>query len=391
MSRKFDRASLPALQAAGGNFSGFADGDNKLRMVVIMLRKLIEKVRQDENTAFYSMREMAEFWGVPLRTVALAFEELESEGLLLRFRGSHTKVLGQKDASISHASGVVGIPVWLGGVSHYEHRRRFVRALGESLWKNRLVTDVVFYWHSEDFSSDFVKRLLHHQLDYMVWFQPFRRHLNIIESLRDHGIRTVSICDEELRFMPGQIGMNWKPAYSKILQHWAGPGKIRTIAIVEPPAYLASRLHPFEREAARHGLECLRLKSSGDIFRHSASLRARKSDVAYAFLDQYGPLEFVLRDPAAFIKSALRHRILFARDCPTIPFAVPEELRIDRITHPTRDIIEEVAGRLAQWRGGNFEETPATFEARAETGLVVAKSQELTSLVVAMGTADADV
>jgi hypothetical protein len=101
-------------------------------------------------------------------------------------------------------------------------------------------------------------------------------------------------------------------------------------------------------------------------------------------LDQYGPLEFTLRDPATFMKIARRHRMLFARDCPNIPYSVPAGLSIERLTHPTRQIVNETAALLSRWRAGNHEEKTATFPASAEVDMVLADSAELTSLVVAM-------
>jgi predicted TIM-barrel fold metal-dependent hydrolase len=380
VSRQFDRSPLPPLRNVLKEFSGFSRDQNKLRRIIEILRGVILELRQKKNVPFYSMREVAAFVELPLRTVAMAFQQLEADGLLLRIRGSHTKILGLENASISHVSGVVGIPVWLGGISYYEHRRRYFRTLAEALWKNQLANDIVFSWDYEDFSNAFIDRLRRHQFDYLVWFQPFSSHRNVIESMKDQGIRSVIISDVELSFMPTHIHVDWCRAYREILQVWKEKHRINQIGLVEPPPQMLKRIGVFETEAKKIGIDCIYLKQALDIFAHSKKVK-QSNRTAFVLLDQVAPLQVIFRDPAEFIKTALRHRILFGRDCPNIPFRVPASLSVDRIVHPITEIVEHVAHTIADWRMGSLDGKSLTLLADAEIGVVIANSPFLNSLL----------
>lgn len=376
MSRQYHRSSLPPLRDVLVGFSGFSARDNKLGLVIDLLRDVCRQVRSVESVPFYSMREIAGMLKVPLRTIAVAFEKLESEGLLLRLRGSHTKLLGTKHSALSEVSGVVGFPMWTTGFVHFRYRQDFLRRTSDLLWKHYLVPDFVLHWEREDFSNEFIDRILRHRLDYLVWLQPLNLNKNVIETLRDHGIRSVLISNMELRFLPSNFTLDWVSAYARVCKYWRDHCKVKKIAVVEDPLSLTrANWETFIRVAEADGFECIRLKGTSDLSLRLAGPEKLSPETAIAFPAQSAATRFVLRDQKAFISLALRHRILFARDCPIISYVLPRNLTVERLVLPVEQLSTQVAELLLKWRAGDVHFSETIVHAEAHLGEVLADSQ----------------
>lgn len=366
MSRKFERPSLPPLAKVLKSFRGFAKEDNKRGRVLERLRKIVAELRRPENFPFYSMREMAAGLAVPLRTVAIAYQKLESEGLLLRLRGSHTQLLGFDHGSQTKIAGAVGLMLSIYSFRHYVHHRAFARQTGDALWKQSVIIDNVFFWDGEDSQSDFSDRLLRHHFDFAVWFQPLTHNRECILLLRDRGIRTLAISDAELHVVPAEIQIKWDQAYLKVLRHWKLKYQIEKIALPEEGQRTPARQQYFEAIARSEGLECLRFPSTPDIATRLAKPGALPNRCAIALLDEMGTVEFCLRDPQAFQFLAKHHRILFGRDLPSIPFAAPNHLHVERLVFPMEKIMHSCSDILTKWRAGEFESPPVVLAGIAE-------------------------
>ncbi len=350
MSRKFDRTELPALETALPVTP--APGDNKLRHAVRELRALAERLRTDENLPFYSMRVLAKHLQLPLRTVALAIEQLEAEGLLLRLRGSHTKLLGKNAQTMQKIAGVIGMPVWIFGMRHFIYRRHIALLMGDALWQHAISIDTILYWEYEDLDQDFIDRLLRHRIDMILWFQPLRHNLEAINQLKDRGVRSLIIGDQEMPNMPAQILIDWEPAYKTVLPHWKQTHGIRKIILVEGTRHTTPRLRFFEEVASRHGIVCVRQQSSPELAGQLAGAKPLPISTAIALFDDHASTEFSLRNPEAFLKLAERHRILFARDVPSIPFCPPDSLSCERLAYPVREIVDSTSEMVMAWRAG---------------------------------------
>jgi len=111
---------------------------------VIELRRAAENLRGEAARTFYSMREVSSFFGLPLRTVAFAYEQLEKEGILNRIRGSRTLLEGKTVAPRTSVRAVVGIPVWLHAIVVSPYSRAFNLELEESLRAHGFVADMIF-------------------------------------------------------------------------------------------------------------------------------------------------------------------------------------------------------------------------------------------------------
>lgn len=356
MSRKFDRTTLPPLRDVLKPSP--SSDDNNLRRAIREIRQVALALRSEQNLPFYSMRELATCIGVPLRTIAIAFEHLESEGLLLRLRGSHTKLLGHSSQPLKKLAGVVGMPVWIFGLRHFIYRRTLARALGDALWNHSISIDTILYWEYEDLDHTFIERLLHHHIDAAVWFQPFRHNLEAIGHLKDRGVRSLVISDQEIPNLSAHVVIDWQPAYEQVLAFWKKNHGIRKAILVEGPPHTAPRLRLFEELASRHGIACSRHKSSPELPGQLARGKPLAGGTAIALFDDHASTEFSMRDPEAFLQLADRHRILFAREIPSIPFAAPGRFPCERLCYPVQEIVKAASEIVLSWRAGEADPRP---------------------------------
>ncbi len=352
MSREFDRSALPPL-AKVLRPPAAKPGENGYAHAVQKVRKVAKDLRREDSLPFYSMRALASALGISLRTTALVFEQLEREGLLVRLRGSHTRLTGTAPRPLKPVAGVIGLPVWLYGLRHFMFRRTFARALGDTLWPHALSVDTILYWETEDKSPDFADRLLRHHMDMAVWFQPQRHNHDAIGFLKDHGVPSLIISDREnTPGLPAHIEIDWEPAYEQVLTHWKTRHHIHRVITVEGAPATTPRLRLFETLARNHGIACERRKSSPRLAGELVADPQLTTDTAIGLFDEYASTEFPLRDPNAFLQLVDRHRVLFARELPSLPFVGPKRINCECLLYPMDAIVRHAADILLAWRSG---------------------------------------
>ncbi|MGE9290043.1 MAG: hypothetical protein ACQKBT_03580 [Puniceicoccales bacterium] len=281
------------------------------------------------------MRQASEALAVPLRTVTHAYKTLEQEGLLIRIRGSRTVLRGNTHKRKQANTFTVGVPIWLEGFSHFQYRRDILMNLSDDLCHHSIATDPVFFRGQEDFSYRFIDRLLSHQLDACLWIQPVHWHYNLINTVKDHGIQNIILTDAELEFLPSQSIVDRTEAYQTVFRDWTEKRGIEEIIVIHHGSHTPQRL------------DCLQKAVSGIplkwTLRNRPSRRlAQKGNTATVILDQVAAIRLVHDDPGLFLQLARIHPILFARDCPIIPYPVPEVATVDIIRFPTQPICRDL-------------------------------------------------
>ena len=235
MTRKPVTRSLPALRSLHPRFSGFDPAGNSRDALTQHLRRTIARVRLDTSHPFYSIRQVAGFFGVSLKTVAGAYEKLEAEGLLTRLRGSHTLVQGRVLQPRHPVRGVVGVPIYLQPLVIGTDWRFFIMRLEEELRRYHFVTDFIFYRTGEN--EDLAERLLEHKLDMVLWYVPTQAHVQTMLRLRDGGIRLVVLSDGKGQFPCEQYFLNLAQALRDGISDWRARG-------VDSITILRSTRHP---------------------------------------------------------------------------------------------------------------------------------------------------
>src|SRR5690348_2790625 len=72
----------------------FKDPADKIESLRQLLKSLAIKNQREQPRIFYSLREVAMRFRVPVSTVARIYREMEQEGILSRVRGSKTVLNG---------------------------------------------------------------------------------------------------------------------------------------------------------------------------------------------------------------------------------------------------------------------------------------------------------
>ena len=346
MARHNTIRNLPQLKEVIPHFNGLSKGQTHYRSILEMLRGLCENLRKDTPQTFYSMRDVAVFFDVQLRTIAVVYESLEQEGLLNRIRGSRTLLSGKKNAPIHSIRGVVGLPIWLDMLVASSFTRHVNMDLEERLRLRGFVADLIFHvTKQEENHADFAERLLKHQLDIVIWQNPGPRcHQNIL-TLQDHGVRIVVIQTTEAKTnLPAVTYIqDWKPAYVELGKHWR-EGKIGTVLLpinLQNIAYDAE-LKIFKSIMAGAGLAVEPCSDDPMEVLRKSKAASRKQKVAIGFLDLPTADRFCNHEPLITEKLAQTASLAFCRGALRSPYLQDRGIRPDIVGFSPNETAEKI-------------------------------------------------
>lgn len=224
MARKPVALVLPALAELNPGVQRFSSHENQKAALLARLRDMIAHVRQDKAVSFYPMRMVADFFKVSFKTVALAYEQLEAEGLLTRVRGSQTLVQGHRSAPRHPVRGVVGLPIYLPGFVIGSEGRSFYMRLEEELRRYHFVADLIFHRHEDQSSHELAERILEHHLDLVFWLNPSGEIVPSMHRLHDGGIPQVVVADGKARLPWQQYLYDLERALTEGIAQWQREG-----------------------------------------------------------------------------------------------------------------------------------------------------------------------
>ena len=229
MSRPARNHGLRPIGAFLGEHKGFPQGATHLEVVTRQLRTIVGRIRREKPRPFYGHREVAAFFRVPIRTAALAFKRLETEGLLSCVRGVGTDVPGLHPHARANILGAVAVPVWTEGFAIFADWRRFFIALEEELRKRGYLASFVFYQGPDYGTPELTKRILLHKPDIVVWLQPLPSVHHILHALADSGTRILAVLDPDQTAPFPQCRISWRNAMRRGLQDWRRKGIRRVL------------------------------------------------------------------------------------------------------------------------------------------------------------------
>jgi len=254
MPRKPEPHNLPPLGVNFPDFAGFAPHENARHQLAALLMQAVRHMRVPVRRPFYSQREIARFFRVPLRTVTLACRQLTQQGVLVCVRGAGTWITGTRERPRVMPRGVVGMPVWASGFSTFRHWRRFVTQIEEQVRHRGFVLDVIFFEGREETRPTFVDRLLAHDLDHLFWLYPLPSARGTIEHLVDSGLRVRTVVEAPWPDVPfPQYLVDWEPSYVNALQAWQQAG-IGEVAVALGGHMRQSDRDPLHRALLRTGM-----------------------------------------------------------------------------------------------------------------------------------------
>jgi len=354
MPRKPPSRTLPALAELYPDFSGFPPSHSHQELLCETLRTLVKKRQRKDSQAFYSLREISRFFNVSLRTAAIAYEQLEHEGLLRRIRGTQTLLTGKRVSPQKAVRAVVGIPIWLQTVLGSPYAWALYMEIEELLRKNGFVANFIFFRETNNSAEEIVDRLLSHHLDYIVWYaSPRFLSPQVLLSMKDRGVQQMVVHSKE---KPGSFPcatylQDWQTAYEQMAVCWQEQG-VRRVLIPKPS------------DAAQWGTRCLmRALSSeeiaseittGNLAQVLKEVRRRpreKTAVAFTSLEEAHAL--CNEDPIsmeALLDTAL---VAFCRGPLRLPYFQNKPLVVDLVGIPpslrARRIVEDLcSGEIPQ-------------------------------------------
>lgn len=345
MARKQVERSLPPIEVAFGSFSGFDPAHSRRAALLRELRAVARRFRTKEARPFYAMRDVALHFGVPLRTVAVTYEELEMEGVLNRIRGSKTMLVGRTISPRKPIRALIGIPLWLHAIVLSPYSRLLHVELGDRLRQCGFVADIIFFRGEETSSPEFAERLLQHNLDYVIWHTPHPSSSQVILSLKDNGVRQILVqpTDTLMSLALPTYLQDWQTAYREMAEDWCSLG-IRDV-ILPGPIYAPSikALKSFEATMREAGLKVSQVAGTAFAIREAAA-RLPQESTAIAFLDQSGADMICNEEPVIMEEVLAQYRVAFCRGPLRVPYFQKREVYVDLI----RFSVYEIAGRIVQ-------------------------------------------
>lgn len=327
MSRKQVTRSLPPLDSLLPARPAFRPDENQVRRLIEILRKIARRVRRKEPHPFYSMREIAEWFRVPVPSVSLAYKQLEKEGFLLPLRGSMTLVQSGRMQPRAPVRGVVGLPVWLWGFLDLRDWRLFFIRFEEYLRRHHFAASFVFYNADDCDVHGLAERLLAHNFDVVIWFTPDRSHVEIRQILADKGVRFIAINGATYHFPNHQYMLSWDRALRTGLQAWRNEG-ITRVVVPRPSDRTPDEFRGLLPAMQNAGLRAtFPHPGSRPLHRYLAQL-APSPDVGVIFDDDLWCRNLCNQAPESMVRLIQQHRVLTTRSI-NLPDAYLRHLRID--------------------------------------------------------------
>ena len=207
------------------------DGETPAEAFFRLLRETARSGRMAQDQTFYSLREIATRFRVPLSPVNRAFVRLENEGLLAKVRGSRTILPGRKFDRHLYIRGVIGMPVSIFRFSAFADYREFVLAFRRKLRRHQFMPAAVFYERDQNRADFLSERLSDAKADHVLWFSPRRAPREILPILRDAGVRVIGVADSSPTTIPCHYRIDREKALRVIVREWRGAGLTSTVVL----------------------------------------------------------------------------------------------------------------------------------------------------------------
>ena len=358
MARKKLVRRLPPLPAG----PTFKAKDHKSARILEILRGIAVKNQTEEPQTFYSVRQVARRFRVPISTIARTYSELEDEGILTSVRGSKTLLQGLSAGRHFSVLGFIGMPAAVSSfVTLQDYRLFFVRTRRELRSRGFAVAMVLF--DSPDIESrQLEKRIIKYEFDTILWYRPDTAARKIFDRLKDLGVRVIGISDHAISPIRCRYEIRRESAITAILHDWHAKGKIKSVVVVRGMKASAND-ETLERLLEEEGLdfEFANVEMQRvDIFIESLCGSHTKGII----LPSSAASMLAFRAPEGLMKVMNHCRMAFTGGPASIPFAQVLNVRADMVIVDWQLIAERIVNELISKKA--FDRTETTvFEAQA--------------------------
>jgi DNA-binding LacI/PurR family transcriptional regulator len=211
------------------------DPNDRTLLMTKSLRRVAERSRGKTPSPFYSIRAVADHFGVAPTTVSRIYSRLKEEGLLASIWGSTTFIQPARVYKQLRMRAVVSLPALLSSFRILPDYRMFFIALQDSLFKCGFAARLVFHDDDEADKPGFAELLIAHRSDFVVWLDPTLKNLSIAARLIDRGVRLITIGDALVSGDGKAYTIKRRTALKKCLACWQRQG-IQTVRILHKGA-----------------------------------------------------------------------------------------------------------------------------------------------------------
>jgi hypothetical protein len=195
------------------------------------------KNQREQPRVFYSLREVAQQFKVPISTVAKVYSEMEQEGVLSRVRGSKTILNGLRPKRKLSVRAFVGLPTLTSNFIAIQDFRTFLISLRQELWLRGFAATIFFFRPSDLANGTLVGQLKDYKVDSVIWFHPGRTAMETFLRLADMGIRVIVISEVGTPTMPSRYFVWKEHAIAALLQQWKDRNLADRVMLVNSKGY----------------------------------------------------------------------------------------------------------------------------------------------------------
>jgi len=323
------------------------DAEHKVDNLRQLLRSLAIKNQREQPRIFYSLREVATRFKVPVSTVAKLYREMEQEGLLSRVRGSKTVLNGLRNSRRLSVRGLVGLPALISHFITIQEYRTFFIWMRRELWLRGFATTTFFLRPDQEADGTLTEQSKSHEVDMVIWLQPGRSSFETLLRLSDMGIRVIAISQVGTPSIPSRYFVWREHAIETLLKDWKNRNSVGKITVVDSQEYRSV----VTEEVLRVMLQNLKIQSetrtfqSGDARMFLRDLTRSKTD-GIIFPSAGLASMFAYRNPDELTELLATQRTALVDGPIDMPFSKIPEVFVDLVTINWQLLAESVVNDL---------------------------------------------
>jgi hypothetical protein len=337
---------------------------HKTEALIAILRDVAVKNQQEQPRAFYSVRDVATHFRVPISAVSRAYRQLEQEGLISRVRGSKTLLQGLHFDRQLSVRAFVGFPASVSAFVTLQDYRTFFIRIRRELRLRGFAAATAFFEPAEASTDILSKRLKAYEVDTVIWFQPGKEARQTALHLSDLGIRLLAVGNDNFSPIPCRYRVRRDSAIKTLLTKWKSQTSDR-VTLVQSKDQRSAALE----EIVQTILDELGIAWSVAAYqnqRSEAFLRElqRKKTGGIIFSSSLLASKLCFRAPDAVVEVLKAHRVALIDGPVSMPFARVPDVQIDLITVDWQLVAQQIVDDLISQDA--FQESDSTiFEAEA--------------------------
>ncbi len=229
MRRKVPTLALPSLPKRLAS----KKTESRAQTLFRFLQKVGIANRKAQPQTFYSLREVAHNFSLPISMVRNVFVLLEEEGIIGRVRGSRTVLHGRKFDRHLYVRGVVGLPVSIFQFCAFADYRTFITQIRRQLRSRGFMPAAIFFERDEIKGNLIAQYLFEAKADSVIWFSPDRQARETLALLGDAGVRVTGVSDYVLPSMRCRYEIRRENALRSLVRAWLALGLTSTVVVSE--------------------------------------------------------------------------------------------------------------------------------------------------------------